>query len=67
MKRLGEEYGKVENDTTKKDFKLSVHVLYFGWSNKPSSGTVGVNIGRGVLYAVMVVFCVIIPEICIAN
>ena len=65
MKRLGEEYRKVENDTTKKDFKLSV--LYFGWSDKPSSGTVGVNIGRGVLYAVIVVFCIIIPEIRIAN
>ena len=31
-------------------------VLYLGWPNQPSSGAMGVNIARGVLYEVIVFF-----------
>ena len=45
---------------------LSFGVLYFGWPNLPSSGIMGLYIGRVFLFGMIVVFCVI-PEISKAN
>ena len=64
MHNIYEEYKKAETNTTQKDFKFGV--LYFGWSNQPSSSTMKVYIGKGVLYAVILVFCEI-PETRKAN